>query len=497
MVVAGRVIRGLSLSGAARPHLILKGVRSVPSPPWAPRCVSSVSRARSFLRSDSPAASDAPICRVLRRRHVAGGARPVAPVEAGADSMASRAGTCVAVIGGGISGLTCANRLARAGCRVTVYETGRGPGGRTATRQTRDPEKRGWQWDHGAQFFTAKTAAFRDLLEEWRAAGCVAEWTGRFGTLDATTGGFTPDPEDKSRWVGTPAMSAIAAHLAAVPGVTVLSSRRVTGFEGGPGSGSPDDTWTIVHRDAGPIRAAGEADVPSARCDPGFAAVVAADKQAASDRSRRVYGEPPPIESAAAPVVWEGMRKAGQTASFALMLAVSSESGTSLFPFEGAQVTGDGRVAWIANDSSKPGRPTGVDATGVQCWVVQSTPEYAAERIEAKLTVPGTSPHQALLAEVADEMLESVMRVAAGVRGGPPEDLRVLHAVAHRWGAAFPTDGAFSLAAEAGGCLSEPGRRVVGCGDFCVSPKVEGAAVSGMAAATAVLDMLPAIPATL
>jgi hypothetical protein len=46
------------------------------------------------------------------------------------------------------------------------------------------------------------------------------------------------------------------------------------------------------------------------------------------------------------------------------------------------------------------------------------TAEYAAERIKAKFTVPGSSPHQALLAEVAEEVLEAVMRLAGSTGAG-------------------------------------------------------------------------------
>ena len=96
-------------------------------------------------------------------------------------------------------------------------------------------------------------------------------------------------------------------------------------------------------------------------------------------------------------------------------------------------------------------------------------------------------------------MLESVlkMRSTAGAGGAGGAEVEVLHSVAHRWGAAFPTDGAFEAAVGAGGCLSEPSQRVVGCGDFCVSPKVEGAALSGAAAATQILGMLKPIPSAL
>ena len=296
---------------------------------------------------------------------------------------------------------------------MTVYETGRGPGGRTSTRRA-GPDGAGWQFDHGAQYFAAKDPAFRAIVEDWRAEGLVAEWTGVFGTLDATTGTFVREDvsETKERWVGTPSMNAVAKGLARRPGISLVTSRRVTSFEGGPGVG--DGSWTVVHRSSAPTATT---DDPGAKTDPvpaepprrdaRFVAVVAADKQAASDRSVRVYGEDPPLLSLAAPAVWEGMRASGQTPSFALMLAVKNgrksgaddkdEDGAEmnaifsrLFEFQGATVEGDDVVAWIADDSSKPGRRTGAPDADVTCWVVQSTPAYAARRVKAAATAPGT-----------------------------------------------------------------------------------------------------------
>lgn len=422
----------------------------------------------------------------------------------------------VAVVGAGISGLTAASRLARGGCAVTVYETGRGPGGRTSTRRA-GPDGAGWQFDHGAQYFSAKDPAFRAIVEDWRAEGLVAEWTGVFGTLDATTGTFVrEDPQEtKERWVGTPSMNAIAKGLSRRAGISLVTSRRVTSFEGGPGVG--DGSWTVVHRSSAPTAktdANGDpVPVEPPRRDARFVAVVAADKQAASDRSVRVYGEDPPLLSLAAPAVWEAMRASGQTPSFALMLAVKNgtsgaddgvkkqKSKTRLFEFQGATVAGDDVVAWIADDSSKPGRPTGAPDADVTCWVVQSTPAYAARRVKAMATVPGTAPHQALLNEVAEEMTDALLNLAANAakhRGESLEasDVEIAHVAAHRWGAAFPDDGAVAAAAAAGkGCLADAERRVVGCGDFCVSPKIEGAALSGAAAAARVAEMIAKTPA--
>ncbi|CAM8995247.1 unnamed protein product [Rhodiola kirilowii] len=53
-------------------------------------------------------------------------------------------------------------------------------------------------------------------------------------------------------------------------------------------------------------------------------------------------------------------------------------------------------------------------------------------------------------------------------------------AKAHRWGSAFPT---VSVAKDER-CLFSEQKRIAICGDFCVSPSVEGAILSGSAAAS-------------
>lgn len=114
----------------------------------------------------------------------------------------------VLIIGAGIAGLVAARRLTGAGLRVRLVDKGRGVGGRLATRRMG-----GAQLDHGAQFLTARSARFNELLAEWLGCGWVTPWYDRGA--------------DKGGWVyrGVPTMNTLAKNLAA--GLDVTSSFTV------------------------------------------------------------------------------------------------------------------------------------------------------------------------------------------------------------------------------------------------------------------------------
>ena len=61
----------------------------------------------------------------------------------------------IAIIGAGLAGLVCANMLKEKNT-ITVFEKSRGVGGRMATRY-----KDSFEFDQGAQYFTAKTPEFQ------------------------------------------------------------------------------------------------------------------------------------------------------------------------------------------------------------------------------------------------------------------------------------------------------------------------------------------------
>lgn len=89
----------------------------------------------------------------------------------------------VAVIGAGVSGCALVAALRRGGWRgeLSLWESGRGPGGRAATRRSRqDP---GLRLNHGAPLFNI-TAPGPELLEPLLQAGAIEVWQESRARLD-------------------------------------------------------------------------------------------------------------------------------------------------------------------------------------------------------------------------------------------------------------------------------------------------------------------------
>jgi renalase len=102
----------------------------------------------------------------------------------------------IAIVGAGLAGLAAAHALDSRGHSVKLFDKGRRPGGRLASR-----EWNGRTFNHGAQFFTVRSNEFRQIADGWLAASVAREWTRGFGKEDG-----------HPRYVGVPSMNAIAAH---------------------------------------------------------------------------------------------------------------------------------------------------------------------------------------------------------------------------------------------------------------------------------------------
>lgn len=115
----------------------------------------------------------------------------------------------VAIIGAGIAGIACARQLSAAGLQPRLFDKGRRPGGRLASREINTPDGPRFV-DHGAQFFTARGAAFAEEVAAFVRRNKISPWSFRAQIRDRNE--RRPLPDD-TRFVGVPCMNAWAAEL--------------------------------------------------------------------------------------------------------------------------------------------------------------------------------------------------------------------------------------------------------------------------------------------
>ncbi len=125
--------------------------------------------------------------------------------------------SCI-IIGAGMTGLTAARQLQQNGWAVTVLDKGRGVGGRMATRRLANARA-----DHGAQYFTARTAEFRAFIAELTDAGIIREWALQGAQMSDISFGHP-------RFIGTEGMTGIAKYMAQT--LTIHTGERVIQLSG-------------------------------------------------------------------------------------------------------------------------------------------------------------------------------------------------------------------------------------------------------------------------
>ena len=134
----------------------------------------------------------------------------------------------VAVIGGGLSGVSCAIALREQGLAVAVLDRGRAPGGRMASRTLRgDTRVDGRVVDIGASYLTVRDPAFVEVVERLQRAGVVRPWTDTFHV--AGPEGITGTRTGPMRYVAPAGMRAIVTALADEAGLVIASETDVAG----------------------------------------------------------------------------------------------------------------------------------------------------------------------------------------------------------------------------------------------------------------------------
>lgn len=268
-----------------------------------------------------------------------------------------------AVVGAGIAGVACARTLVQAGHRVSVFEREAVPGGRMASEATPFGS-----FDSGAQYFTVRDSRFARALET--ATQRYRPWSANLVRVLDPHGRVAEAalPGLEQHWVGQPGMDALVAHWAAPLGDALITRTRVTSIE-------PD----ALDAKRWQLRTEGADDAQHVYS--GFDAVLLAVPPGPA-RNLLNGGKLSPVLSAKTAAV-------RIAPCWTLMIAFPQANQPTLShlgPQWNAARSTHHRVAWLARESSKPGRER------IERWTLQASPAWSQEhlrddaaRVEAKL----------------------------------------------------------------------------------------------------------------
>ena len=339
----------------------------------------------------------------------------------------------IAVVGAGIAGIACARTLAQAGHRVTVFEKSTGAGGRMATR---DSEFGGF--DHGAQYFTVRDARFEKALVT--VAGMVRPWSANTVRILDELGRVVASslPPKEAHWVATPGMNALVRQWAqplAAAGSLQLET-EVTRIE-----------TDKLHPECWQLQTEGPG--AGGRVHSGFDAVVLA---LPASQAHALL-----LNSKQGKTLVPELAKVSVAPCWSLMLAFPQAVQPTLphlGPHWNAARSTHHRIAWLARESSKPGREQ------IERWTVQASAAWSREHLQDEP------------ARVEAKLVKAFAEVT-GIRATPA------HTAVHRWRHAQtlkPLGKTHLWDAKAG---------IGACGDWCIGHRVEDGFVSGLELALA------------
>lgn len=342
----------------------------------------------------------------------------------------------VAIIGGGMAGLSCALYLEKRGVRSTVFDTGvHGLGGRMGTRMI-DPQS--LIFDHAAQFFTVGDPRFAQLVDGWLEKGLVQQWQGMIGELEVG-GQFVPLPSLPPRYIGVNGMRPLAdSILSQTTMVNVVRPCWISKLD--PFNGM----WYLS-----------ENGKPHGQYD---AIVIAHNGKCANHL----------LASSGLPLVARQMKKLELSSIWALLAAFEDPLP---IPFEGAFVKGVDSISWMANNTKKLLHSLG---SGPHCWTFFSTAAFGKRNKVPQENIPTVT------AEKVKEAMLAGVETALGHSAGSLK--RPFYTRVQLWGAALPTN------TPGIPCIFDPHGRAGICGDWLMGSSLEAASLSGMALANHIAD---------
>jgi predicted NAD/FAD-dependent oxidoreductase len=410
----------------------------------------------------------------------------------------------VAVIGGGIAGLSCAAELQQV-YDVTVYDTGRlRPGGRASSRQPQDPLKEDdpsnmypilskYRYDHAAQFLSCGTSRtnwrreFDHQLHAWVEEGLLQavpseqmfllEKNGDSWKIDAFLANSDQTTTTKAEfYYPSQGMSSFAQALmkegsfrveqdvwvSPSSGVRYLSSKTSQKFPG---------KWQV--RAQG--RVLGE-----------FNHLVIAHNGKCADR---LMSQTPAKDvhqllrvNFSDRVPPNGGQKMTLNSLYSLTIALKSPSPLAKAlpePFLGGFVQGHPKLSMITCQTKK--YPTSTygnnDEKDVEVWNILSTASFAKRNKAPQEFLP-----EEVVANVTRQLVEALEEIVESDKNASPLLDQVVDSRVQLWGAAVPMNvwvGRGHDNNQGSGFIYDPEFQVGVCGDWLLEPSIAGAWTSG------------------
>ena len=332
-------------------------------------------------------------------------------------SPASPASPRVAIIGAGLSGLTCATAL-KGFAEVQVFEKSVFVGGRISRYQFGE-----YQFNHGEQYFTVSNPLFLNIVDAWQSSGLIRPWDGWIVELDK---GQLINLEDHTpRYTGYPHMQAITDNLA--HNCAVKISTAITEIEK-----EDDGKWRLFD-DRGGYQ--GLFDIV-------IIATSAHHVPALAEASTEIKSKAEKIDMT---VCWSAM--------FVFEKSLH-------LPFDAAFIL-NSPLSWIS-------RFQRVDESqnDEESWVIHSSPEWSLQ----------------YAASFRGRVMRSMLDAFFEACDVPPQ--KPTFSNVNCWKHALPIN---TLDQD---CLFDESVALGACGDWCTSPRIEGAVLSGFSMADRVMKFI-------
>ncbi|XP_069824842.1 renalase-like [Dendropsophus ebraccatus] len=348
--------------------------------------------------------------------------------------------TSVAIIGGGISGLVCAARLSQLGITDSiVFDTGKhAPGGRCSSRFI-NIEGKLHIFDHAVQFFTVSDPRFAKIVSFLHSKGAVKVWPGKIVRLKL--GEKPTEVQNVQAFIGTRGMQSVPECLSTL--VNVEGNKWVSSVHWDPSMKKwrvDDHGWfdylIVAHNGKCAARLMADAGAPQIH-----------------NLLKVKFG---PVLSPQTSVM--------QLCSlWVLLFALPQKIEVD---FDGAFVE-HSDISWIGNNTSKYSAEN-----QMPCWTIISSKTFGANHKVPQEFIPPSKEK---------EVINLLLNGFAEITGINRQRLVPCFTKVQLWGAANPLN---VLQDEE--CVFQSSHNVGICGDWLVSPSVEGAAISGLALAEAI-----------